>query len=614
MINDDRIRKILEDADKLPDLPGVYIFKDSSDRVIYVGKAKSVKKRVKNHFLRPVDQKHENMLSKISEIDHIVTNNEVEALLLEYNLIKRYKPKYNVLYRDDKSYPYIAITLADEWPRLILTRNLNIEGARYFGPYPKASKAREVLDSLLKLFPLRTCKGKQPGQKGKGPCLMFHVKKCKGPCIGEVSKEDYLSFVNKVVEFLSGKSDWLVEKLEREMKEAASKLEFEKAAALREKLLAARHVIASQRAIFEKKLNVDVFGYYEAKESNLSYIRILQVRQGRVIGAYGYSFEFLNYDEAIKEAIYIFYSKNMDFPQEILLPKNLDKNERQEIEAFLREIAKKRITLKSSVKGERADLLKMADENAITAYFWWRFRAKGNIERNQKALEELSKLLKLRRIPLIIECYDMSGFKAENPVGTMVVFEEGQPARNLYRKYRIKEKTQSDYHKMLEVMVRRISKIQSSKDKAFSRIPDLIVLDGGRAQLSAAIRAFKETNKEDLLERIDLIALAKPENKVFMPGIKEPVIIPEGSEALKLLMRIRDEAHRTAIGYFRKLEEKRLKMSVLDTIKGVGPERKKRLIEYFGDVEKIRKASLYELQKVVPRDVAVRIKEVLSSN
>lgn len=605
--------KLFSDVEKLPDLPGVYLFKNASGNVIYVGKAKSIKRRVKDHFLNPADLKHKAMLQEIAEIDHVVTGNEVEALLLEYNFIKRYRPKYNVLYRDDKSYPYLAVTLNDEWPRLILTRNLNIEGARYFGPYPKASKAREVLNSLLKLFPLRTCRGKEPGKRGSTPCLMYHLKKCSGPCVGGVSREEYLSYVEKIIDFLSGKADWLIEKLEREMHEAASRLEFEKAASIREKLLAARYVVSQQRVVLEKKLNADVFGFYSSLQTSESYVRVLKVRSGRIIGAYGFSFEENEYEKVIKEAVYLFYSQNKDAPDEILLPQRVGNDLKLEIENFLKGAFGKKIKVKTKVYGERAELLNLANENASSGYFWFKFQSKSYLERTQQALEELADLLKLKRIPLLIECYDMSGFKAENPVGSMVVFEEGLPNKNLYRKFKIKNKVASDYHKMLEVFERRFEKVGKTTDQIFKKAPDLVIIDGGKAQLSAAKKALEKIGKLDLLETMDIIAVAKPEDKVFKLGEEKPIALPYGSEALRLLQRIRDEAHRSAVSYFRKLEEKRLRLSILDGIKGIGPQRKRKLLEYFGDVEKMKKASLYELQKVVPRDVALRIKEVLNS-
>lgn len=602
-----------EQIEKLPDLPGVYLFKNESGSVVYVGKAKSIKKRVKNHFTRPVDPKHGAMLAEVKDIDYLVTANEIEALLLEYNLIKKYRPKYNVLYRDDKSYPYLAVTVTDEWPRLILTRNLNLSGARYFGPYPKASAAREVLNSLLKLFPLRTCRGAVPGKKGESPCLLYHLKKCAGPCIGAADRKEYMKHVEEVIRFLSGESERLIEELERKMVEAAEKLEFEKAAAYREKLLAARYVASQQRVVLEDKINADVFGYYDPLSSSDSYVRILQVREGRIIGAYGYAFSGLPYEQAIKESFYLFYSQNQDLPHEVLLPDRISAETSNELSSFLKKVSGKKVSIKVPLRGRKKELIQIAAENAASYYFWFKFQHRASLERTQQALEEMAELLGLKRLPLIIECYDMSGFREENPVGAMVVFREGQPDKKLYRRFKIKSGLKSDYHKMLEVLGRRFAKLGASTDKAFARRPDLIILDGGRSQLAAALKAIKEMGAEGLLEKTDIIAVAKPDDRIYKPDRKEPVVLPSGSEALKLIQRIRDEAHRAAAGYFRSLEEKRIRMSVLDTIKGIGPQRKKKLLAYFGDLENIKKASLFELQKIVPRDVALKIKEVLSS-
>lgn len=597
--------------ENLPDLPGVYIFKDEAGKIIYVGKAKSIKKRVKNHFTNSPDAKHSYMISKIAEIDYITTSNEIEALLLEYNLIKQERPEFNVLYRDDKSYPYIAVTVADDWPRLLVTRNLSIPGALYFGPYPKASAAREVLDALLKIFPLRTCKGEKPGKNKDTPCIMFQIKKCTGPCVGAVDEKEYRKYVESVIEFLSGKNDWLIERLEKEMKEAAEKLEFEKAAAVREKLLAARYVISQQRVALEKKFDADIAGFYSSEKGEGSYVRILVVRGGRIIGAYGYSFPHSNYEEAVFESIMIFYTGSKNFPREIILPRHLSNEKEDEIKTTLSALSGRKVKVTVPIRGEKKELLDMANENAAQGYFWSRFRSRASLERTQAAVEELKKLLALKRVPLRIECFDMSGFRAENPVGTMVVFQDGQPLKKAYRKFRIKGKGESDYHKMYEVIQRRFKNLSESKDFSFSKIPDLLIVDGGKAQLSAAVKAISSIGDERL-KNVEVIALAKPDEAVYKPEYSEPIKLPEGSEAQKLLMRIRDEAHRTAVSYFRRLEEKRIKLSRLDSIKGVGPKRRRKLIEYFGDIEKIKKASVAELKKVVPYEVAVRIKEELS--
>ncbi len=598
--------------ENLPDLPGVYIFKDAAGRVIYVGKAKSLRKRVNSHFSRVIDGKQELMLSSIADIDYIVTANEIEALLLEYNLIKKERPYFNVLYKDDKSYPYLAITLRDEWPRLLLTRNLNIEGARYFGPYPRVSAAREVLNSLLKIFPLRTCKGEKPGKKGNTPCLMYHINKCPAPCIGKADHGVYIENVTRILDFLTGRDDSLVEEFEKKMFEAAGNLEFEKAAAYREKMLAARYVISTQRVIAEKEINADIFGLYSPEFEEVIYIRIIQVRKGRVIGTYGYAFETENASDALFRAMLLFYSGSEVFPEIIVLPEELSTEKKIDIEELLRTRSTKKIEVRFPKRGIYRELLKFARENAIQGYYRYRFQAKSGLERTQNAFEELKDKLGLKRIPLRIECYDMSGFRDENPSGVMVVFEDGKPLKKAYRRFKVSQGARSDYEKMLEVLKRRFKKVGNGKDSSFSKIPDLIVVDGGKAQLSAARKALQSFDDDSIISTVDIIAIAKPDNIVYVPDKKEPVRLPEDSESLKILIRIRDEAHRFAVGYFRKLEEKRIKASVLDTIKGIGPSRRKKLINYFGSVEKIAKASLKELTKVVPHDVAVRLKEELN--
>lgn len=598
--------------ENLPDLPGVYIFKDAGGKVIYVGKAKSIRKRVNSHFSRVIDGKQELMLGSVADIDYIVTANEIEALLLEYNLIKKERPYFNVLYKDDKSYPYLAITLRDEWPRLFLTRNLNIEGARYFGPYPRVSAAREVLNSLLKIFPLRTCKGEKPGKKGNTPCLMYHINKCPAPCIGKAEHDVYIENVKRILDFLTGRDDSLVEEFEKKMFEAAGNLEFEKAAAYREKMLAARYVISTQRVIAEKEINADIFGLYSSEFEEVVYIRIIQVRKGRVIGTYGYAIETENTSDALFKSMLLFYSGSEVIPEVIVLPEEISTEKKIEIEELLCIRSKKRIEVRFPKRGIYRELLKFARENAIQGYYRYRFQAKSGLERTQKAFEELKDKLGLKRIPLRIECYDMSGFRDENPAGVMVVFEDGKPLKKAYRRFKVSQGARSDYEKMLEVLKRRFKKAGNGKDSSFSKIPDLIVVDGGKAQLSAARKALQSIDNDSIISSVDIIAIAKPDNIVYVPDKKEPVRLPEDSESLKILIRVRDEAHRFAVGYFRKLEEKRIKASVLDTIKGIGPSRRKKLINYFGSVEKIARASLKELTKVVPHDVAVRLKEELN--
>lgn len=596
---------VREQIENLPELPGVYIFKDKKGKIIYVGKARSIKKRVKSHFQRPVDEHHRLMLKQVALIDWLVTANETEALVLEYNLIKKERPRFNVMYRDDKSYPYIVVTLRDEWPRVMLTRNRNIEGARYFGPYPKASAAKKTLDYLLRIFPLRSCRGEAPGKKGETPCLYYHIGKCSAPCIDAIDRETYMRYVAEVVEFLSGKDTRLIDRLESEMRQAAANLEFEKAAALREKLKAARYVLSQQRVLLEKPVDADVFGVYV--EGGI-YVRVLTVRRGRLIGARGLVFDINDISDALRRSTFIHYTDEEDIPDEVILPGVVSEEIKKEIEEYLTEKRGKKVRVTTPVRGIKKNLLELAQENAAQSYYWFLFQSRGSLERAQKSLQELQEVLGLTRVPLRIEAYDMSGVMGESAVGSMVVFEEGHPKKAHYRKFKIRIRKDSDYHKMNEVLLRRLSKLSNSNDPSFSRKPDLILVDGGKPQLSAAVDALE---KAGLLGEVEVAALAKKNEELFLPGRSESIKLPPDSEALKLLMRIRDESHRFAVAYFRQLEEKRIKASELDSIKGIGPARKKRLLEAFGSVDNIRKASVSELASVVPEQVAVRIKEAL---
>lgn len=596
----ERLNKLINN---LPDLSGVYMFKDGKGDIIYVGKAKSLNKRVRNHFQRPAEPRNRVMVRKVEDIDYLVTKNETEALILEYNLIKKEKPKYNVLYRDDKSYPYIAVTVADRWPRIILTRDTNIRGARYFGPYPKAYAAKKVLNSLIKLFPLRSCRGKKPGKRRNTPCLLFDIHKCSGPCVDAVSEKTYRMYVKQILDFLDGKSDKFISKLEEKMYKAAEKMEYEKAASFREKVQSALYVRSHQRAIVEKEIDVDVFGYFFSEEV---YIRILRIRSGKLVGSHGTVFETNNVSRALYRSFMTYYSRNREIPPEIVIPEHFKGQD--EVKSFLRNETGKKIKITVPEKGFKLELLDFARENAAQSFYRFKYQSRAGYRRTEDDLNQLKEALSMKKAPLRIECFDLSGSHGESSVGSMVVFEEGVPKRNHYRKFKIRGRPDSDVDMMREVLKRRFSKLNKSRDPSFKKIPDLVILDGGKPQLSAAVKTLKELG---LYKDIDLAAVAKKEENVFIPGKKEPLNLNKKSQALKLVQNVRDEGHRVAVMYYRNLEEKKMRASVLDTIKGIGPVRKKRLLSQFGGIKEISTVSIDELSKVIPRDVAARVKEKL---
>ncbi len=585
----------------LPEKPGVYIFKDASGEYLYIGKAKNIKKRVKAHFTRPSEPKLEVMLQKVASVDYLVTRNEKEALILEYNLIKSKKPRYNMLYRDDKSYPYLAITLGDEWPRLILTRNVNIENAKYFGPYPRASSARKVVDSLLKIFPLCSCRGAKPGKKGATPCLFYDIGKCSAPCIGAVSKETYMSYVESVIKFLEGKNDAILAEFEKNMHQEAEKLNFEKATFFREKLRAATYVISHQRVMLDSKKDIDVIGSYSADET---YIKILNVRSGRLVGSRGFVFPAFDIREAIENVFEKYYLLREDVPEEIIIPVEIDtKNAFEEI---LSEKKGKKVKIVVARKGFRKELIAFARENAMQSFYWYKFQGQSTLKIHSRFLEEVKEELNLTNLPLRIECFDISAFKGKSPVGSMVVFEDGRPKKSDYRKFKIKGNLKDDYQMMKEVISRRIKNYFEKKDPSFAQKPDLIIVDGGKAQLSAACKALEEAGE---LGTIDLIALAKGKERVYLLKKKSPLRLSEDSDTLKLLKRVRNESHRFAVSFHRKLEEREITKSILDRVEGIGRIRKRRLISLFKDIKGLKKASIEELRSILPEKVAIRLKE-----
>jgi len=585
----------------LPDAPGVYVFRDANGEALYVGKAVSLKKRVRSHFQKPADERIRLMLTKAQTIEHYVVADENEALVLEYNLIKSLKPRYNVQYRDDKSYPFLAVTVGEPWPRLFLTRKLDDPRARYFGPYASALSARRTLEALRTLFPLRDCRGQKLEKHGRKPCLSYDIKRCAGPCIGAVDAETYRGWVREIVRFLEGKNEKLLEKLESDMAAAAAALRFEEAAAIRDRLLAARYILSNQRVVVDKRTDLDVYGYFSAQGE--VYVKVLFVRNGRVIGSRGFLFETGNPVEAIVEAISLMRARGESAVHDVALPVSLSSahGENAEILATVRAHVPRR--------GWRKDVLDLAMDNARQSYYWFRFQAKGQYEQTARLLEETRDILGLSRLPLRIECYDLSTFRGRNAVGSMVVFLDGKPKKSHYRKFRIRGRGDSDVDMMREIITRRLENLGDISDRSFATRPDLIIVDGGRPQLSAALDAIASAG---LSGEIDVAALAKREEEIWLPGADAPVRLPPHSEVLKLFMRIRDESHRFAITYHRALELREADASVLDDIAGIGAARKKALLQQFGDVRAIARARVEDLARVVPRPVAERIRAELA--
>ncbi len=577
---------------KVPNKPGVYLFKDKSDRVIYVGKAKALKKRMSSYFQKTHadNQKTRMLVGHITSFDFVVTDSESEALMLENNLIKRYKPHYNIDLRDDKSYPYLAISYDDEFPRLYITRELHRKGTLYFGPYAQVANIRKTLDMLRGVFPIRTYARKRPSRSSSHPFLDYHIKWGLTGKIEELDVDEYRKVIDQVKDFLEGKDMSVIKRMEKEMRTAARNTEFEQAARLRDRIDAARYLQEQQKVVSEKRIDRDIVGLVE-KEGTV-YIRILFVRSGKLIGSRGFVLERDQVDDDVLASFLEgFYAEASQVPKEILLPRaplRVDV-----LEQWLSEKRGTRVDVSVPQRGEKKDLVKMAVTNAGYAYEVYRIHNIGGTFDPATVLAGLQEHLELPVLPYRIECFDISTLQGTETVASMVVFENSRSKRSDYRKFRIKRVSgQDDFGSMVEVLKRRLSHLASPiPDARFASKPDLLVVDGGKPQLTAALKAMDDLDIED----VPVIALAKREEEIYVPGKVEPLALSKRDPALNLIRQLRDEAHRFAVGYHRERRGKRMVSSVFDKIPGVGPKRKKALIKHFGTPDIVYKSTVDEI-------------------
>jgi excinuclease ABC subunit C len=598
--------RLLQQLQTVPEKPGVYIFKDSQGNILYVGKGRSLKKRMRSYFRsNSFSSKTALLAAKIADFDFFITNDEVEALILESNLIKNHKPPFNISLRDDKSFPSLAVTVSDEFPRVMVTRKLGIKGARYFGPYTNPAAVRETLDTLRQIFPVRFCRGKVPGKQGKGPCLNYHIEKCLGPCTGGVEREEYAQMIAQICLFLEGKHEKVIKQLETKMKEAASKLEYEKAARLRNRIQAARHVTKNQQVVSQNREDRDVVGQYA--DGEFVCIAVFFIRGGRLLGSENFIFDKDDYNEqteVLSSFVKQFYLRATYIPGMILLPAGI---EDQEVVAnWLTGRVGKKVAVAVPKRGEKKKLVELANENARAGIEFLKLRKEFQRERAIKGLTELEQRLHLPGMPYRIEAFDISTLQGAASVGSMVVFENGKPRRQDYRRFKIRSVPgQDDFAMMIEVVGRRfanLKKEQGIDEGKFGIKPELVIIDGGKPQLSAALHALQKLEIDD----VPVVALAKREEEVYLPHQSSPIKMPSSSPGLKLIQAIRDEAHRFAVRYHRNLRDKISIASVLDEIPGVGKKRKKILIEHFGSAQAIFEASVQELLEVphLPSNVA----------
>lgn len=588
--------------ERLPDQPGVYIMKDHKGSIIYIGKAKSLKKRVKQYFQssRSHSLKTQTMVQQVEDIEYIITRTELEALILECNLIKKHRPKYNVLLKDDKHYPYIRVTMEEDYPRLVLARDMKKNGSRYFGPYRNSYAVKQTIDAINRLFPVRTCSKSLDGSpSGERPCLNYHINRCLAPCQGNVDRDEYRNMMKQICMFLGHRHEQLINALEEEMKKASNGLDFEKAARLRDQLAVIRSIAEKQRIISTTMGNMDAIAF--ARDKDRACVQVFFIRNGKLLGGEHYylqDVEEMGAEELMTEFVKRFYSGTAYVPGEILLQNNID--EAFIIEEWLKQKKGSSVQIKVPVKGDKRKIVEMAADNAAEILKNFSERMKREEEKARQALEELSSILGLKELPFRIEAFDISSIQGLEPVGSMVVFEGGKPKKSDYRRYRIKGvKGPDDYQSMKEITRRRYSKC---RDRPLEALPHLVLVDGGKGQVSAVKEVIQELGIE-----LPVCGMVKDSSHRTRGLVKDGKEIPlEGyRKAYRLISTIQEEAHRFAVNYHRSLRSKKQVKSILDDIKGIGEKRRKALLKHFGSIEAIKNATVEELAAVEGMNIQV---------
>ncbi len=592
----------------LPDHPGVYIMKDVDGKIIYIGKAISLKNRVRQYFQasRTHSAKVRAMVSNIESFEYILTDSELEALILECNLIKKHRPKYNILLKDDKHYPYVKVTMEEDFPRIVVTRSMKNDKARYFGPFIGVNAVREMLEVVKKIFPVRTCKKNLNKKMGKErPCLNYHIQRCMGPCQGNVSSEEYKKMMKQVCAFLGGKHEEVIHDLQMKMKEASQELNFERAALYRDQIEAVQKVAQKQKAISTTMEDQDVIAFAREKDDMMA--QMFFIRGGKLIGTQHFLLEESSETElreVIASFLKQFYLAASFIPREILLQEDID--EALIIERWLSDKKGSRVYIKVPRRGEKKKMVEMAQRNAMEALLHFKGKFLREKQRTQGALQELAQYLGLQETPNRIEAFDISNIQGTESVASMVVFEDGKPKYRDYRRFKIKTvKGANDYASMAEVVGRRyrrgLKELAERRENGldpdegkFSKLPDLILIDGGKGQLHTALEVLDSLG----LKYIPTIGLAEKFDEIYMEGHDAPILLPRHSNALHLIQRIRDEAHRFAITYHRSLRGKKGTMSILDEIPGIGETRRKNLLKHFNTMDELKRASLEELVRV----------------
>jgi len=606
---------IAEQLKQLPASPGVYLLRNAAGDILYVGKAADLSQRVRSYFItsQKLPPKLQHLVGQVHDIDFYVTNLEQEALILECNLIKRHRPHYNVRLKDDKTFPYIKIDLREEWPRVRFTRLLEEDGAHYFGPFASAKSVRQTLKVIRTIFPFRSCSKKITGTDAR-PCLQYHMRRCLGPCVGAVSREEYDEMMNQVILFLEGRQDRVIRALEEKMTRAAAALDFEKAAMFRDQIQAIDRVIEGQRIATTTSGEQDVVAF--AAERDQAYVQVFFVRNDKLVGRDSFILEGTGSEEPeqiMSSFIKQFYGSAPNVPPLLLLQHPVD--DTAAIQEWLESKRGSRVRIQVPVRGNKKRLVGIVAENADQGLRQLRIRQLAVPETLSAALEEIERELALPHPPARLEGYDISNIQGTGAVGSMVVFEDGRPKPALYRRFKIKTVGgANDYAMLQEVLRRRFKRVSSGNGgsatpDSWSVLPDLVLIDGGKGQLNAASSVIEETGAGT----VPVAGLAKENEIVFVPGRKEGIVLPASSPALQLLQRLRDEAHRFALGYHLKVRRKRAFGSSLDAIPGIGPSRKRALLKQFGSVRAIREATVEELatSRGMSPALAKKVKELL---
>jgi excinuclease ABC subunit C len=614
---EDRLR---QQRRALPDGPGVYLFRDAHGKALYVGKARSIRKRVASHFSKPATRGVVDMMGQVAEIEFIATETDAEALLAEQEFIKRHRPLFNVRLRDDKSYPYIGISLDEEYPRIYFTRERHRRGRAYFGPFSNAKRVRETLDLLGKVFQYRTCDGPEPGRASGSPCLDYYIKRCQAPCVGYISKEEYRENVETIIDFLSGRYRQIERALDLGMHDAAERQEFEQAAIYRNRLKAVRSLLERQRISNEAVGTLDAIAV--AGEDADANAQVFQVRDGVLADRQSFYLENAarrGEAEVAEEFVLQYYASAIAVPPQVIVQRPVEN-----VEALAEALGERRgapVEVRHAERGDKRRILDLAERNARLALDQDRLRSERRRAQRIEALDGLQRALGMETIPMRIECFDISNLMHAHTVASMVVFEGGAPKKADYRRFGVREAVQDDFAAMAEVLSRRMAQYveqrersphESDYDESFASVPALIVIDGGRGQLSAGLRElgpFRDLG-------VTIVSLAKRIEEVFLPGSAQPLRLGHHTPELQLLQRVRDEAHRFAIEFHRGRRDRAMTRSILDELPGVGPARKRSILQHFGSPERFLTASREELEAVpglpgkVARDIHAYVNKV----